>query len=198
MEKQRNIFSIYVYGNIHISLIAAFCFYLYNQRLDQAFIIFFATFFYYNLCNIIYIKDYSKTIHNQRLTWVSKHLTEIIFASIGASIMGVFISIKLYESQQFTFNFPALLASLFFSIIYFFIRHTPILKNVIIGIVWLLVMRIWTHWDLSYFDLFLFLYLACISILYDKTKNQLKKVLIDCLIILPFLFYAVSLRYFLF
>lgn len=163
------------------------CFYLYNHRLEQAFVIMFSTFFYYNLCNIIYVKDYSLTLNNSRLSWVSTHLTEIIFASIGAFVIGSFLGIKLLESNQYKIEYLTFIACSFLSTGYFFIRNTPFLKNIVIGLVWVLVLHIWTIWDTSYFNLFIIVYLTLISIWYDKTKDQVKKAIIDSLIPIPFL-----------
>ena len=190
---------IYVYGNFHIASIAAICFYLYNGRLNQAIIIFLASFSYYNLCGIISVKNYSNTLLDKRLFWISKHLTEIIFMMVGSAVLAIFYWMKLYETRQYRIDYIPLIISLVLCILYLFLRHIPILKNLLIGIVWILIMHIWDNWDFSFLDLFLLIYLTCISLWYDQTSSQFKSAFIDILIILPFLIYSIAERcYFLY
>ncbi len=187
MEKLNKIAKIYVYGNIHIALIAALCFYLYNQQGSQAILIFLATWSYYNFCNIIHVTDYQKAMHDERLKWISENLTEVIFATIGSIALGSFLWIKNIENSDTHLDYIVLISLSLFGLDYFFIRHIPYLKNLVISIVWILVMHLWSRWDNCYIDFILFIYLMFISIYYDSATSQLKKALIDCLIILPFL-----------
>lgn len=193
----KKLVEIYLYGNFHIALIAAICFYLYNQRTQQAIIIFLGTFSYYNLCGILSVKNYSNTLHNERLFWISKFLTELIFMIFASSTLAIFLWIKLYESNQYIIDTIPLILSLLLSVSYLFLRSIPLLKNLIIGIVWILVMHIWVNWDFSLLDLFLFIYLVFISLWYDSTRNQVKRAFIDILIILPFLIYILLERWYL-
>lgn len=183
---------IYIYGNFHIALIAALCFYLYNRRFNQAAIIFLATLSYYNFCSIINVKNYSITENNKRLYWISKFLTEIIFLGVASSVLAIFLWIKLYESNHYRIDKIAFVLSLAFCLLYLFVRQVPILKNLLIGVVWIMVMHIWVNWNYSFLDLFLILYLTSISIWYDRTSSQFKKALIDILIIVPFLIYSIA------
>ena len=189
MEKLKKIAKIYVYGNIHIALIAALCFYLYNQQGSQAILIFLASWSYYNFCNIIHVTDYQKAMHDERLKWISENLTEVIFATIGSIAIGSFLWIKNIENSDTHLDYITLTCLGLFGLDYFFLRHIPYLKNLVIALVWILVMHLWSRWDPSPLDIFLFIYLLLISIFYDRTSSQLKKALIDCLIILPFLAY---------
>jgi hypothetical protein len=183
----KRFFEIYVYGNFHIALIAAVCFYLYNERLNQSIIVFLATFFYYNFCGIVSIKNYSMILDNERLMWISKHLTEIIFMCIAAFVLAIFLWIKLFEINSYRLDYLSLIISSALCFIYFFIRRISILKNIIIAIVWILVLHIWSNRDYSFIDLFLLFYLTILSIWYDRATSQTKRALIDILIIAPFL-----------
>ncbi len=196
MEMLKKIAKIYVYGNIHIALIAALCFYFYNQQGSQAILIFLASWSYYNFCNIIYVTDYQKAMHDERLTWVSKNLTEVIFSTIGSIALGIFLWLKNIENSDTHLDYITLTCLGLFGLDYFFIRHIPYLKNLVIALVWILVMHLWSRWEPSPLDIFLFIYLLLISIFYDRTSSQLKKALIDCLIILPFLVYYCKYLYF--
>ena len=178
---------IYVYGNMHIALIAGLCFYLYNQQDSQAILIFLASWSYYNFCNIIHVTDYQKAMHDERLKWISENLTEVIFATIGSIALGSFLWIKNIENSYTHLDYIVLISLSLFGLDYFFIRHIPYLKNLVISIVWILVMHLWSRWNNCYIDFILFIYLMFISIYYDSATSQLKKALIDCLIILPFL-----------
>ena len=66
-------------------------------------------------------------------------------------------------------------------------HHFKYVKNFTIACTWILTMHLWQNRDASWVDVFLILFITCVSIRYDKTESILKKALIDSLIILPFL-----------
>jgi ABC-type multidrug transport system fused ATPase/permease subunit len=100
------------------------------------------------------------------------------------------------DTNQYIVDYIPLSVSICLCLGYLFARKISILKNGIIGLVWILVLHIWVNWDFSYLDLFLFCYLTFISIWYDKTRSQLKKAVIDSLIILPFIMYYIAEQYY--
>ncbi|MFN6349150.1 MAG: hypothetical protein ACK4VL_04405 [Chitinophagales bacterium] len=195
LEIFKKIVRVYVFGNIHISIIAGACFYFYNNRIDQAIIVLLTTFFYYNFCSIIYMKDYDITIKNDRLAWVSNNLTEVIVAMMGVLVVGVFLWIKCLESKTGLIDLIPFVSSIALCFGYFFIRHISILKNIVIASVWILVMHIWKNWEASLMDIFLLVYLTFVSISYDRTRHHLKKLIIDTLIVIPFLGYFLAVKY---
>jgi hypothetical protein len=195
MDLLKKMARIYVYGNVHIALIAGLSFYFYNHEFNHASLIFLATWSYYNFCNIIHVTDYQKALQNERLTWVSKNLTEVIFITIGSIALMSFLWLKNMEHSVAHLDYIALASIILFGLDYFFIRHIPYLKNLVIALVWVLVMHLWSHWDTRPLDVFLLIYLLFISIYYDRTSSQLKKALIDCLIILPFYIYFLAEKF---
>jgi hypothetical protein len=195
MDLLKKMARIYVYGNVHIALIAGLSFYFYNHEFNHASLIFLATWSYYNFCNIIHVTDYQKALQNERLTWVSKNLTEVIFITIGSIALMSFLWLKNMEHSVARLDYIALASISLFGLDYFFIRHIPYLKNLVIALVWVLVMHLWSHWDTRPLDVFLLIYLLFISIYYDRTSSQLKKALIDCLIILPFWIYFLAEKF---
>jgi len=182
-----NLLKTYLYGNIHIAFIASVCFFLYNWRLKQALIVGLCTFFYYNLCSISYIKNYEVTTNNERLAWVSRHLTELIFAMIGSAVFILFFITRSNYYIKSTVDAIAVCGCFSLCLTYFYLRHFKYVKNFTIACTWILTMHLWQNRDASWVDVFLILFITCVSIRYDKTESILKKALIDSLIILPFL-----------
>ncbi len=179
----------YFYGNIHISIIAGSCYYLYNRHWKHSIIVMLCTFFYYNFCSIIYVKDYDLAKKVKRLAWVSLNLTELLI-TIGSALIIIGLLMSKYEPFfHERLDYKVVASCLILCIIYFKLRHTKFIKNILIAVVWILVMHLWEKWDMSYFDGFLFCFLFLISFMYDKSTNEYRKIALDTSILMPFMLY---------
>lgn len=162
-------------------------YYLLNSQFQISVLLFLFTLIYYNFCGILSVKNYQYAMQNSRLSWISRHLTEILFVNMGLGIVAMLIFYKLYNLGNIDRFDTYLFICILLSSIYIFTRHIPILKNIIIACVWTLAMHIGSSKEFTYLDIFIWTYLLALSIWYDRTVSQIKKALIDCLIVVPFL-----------
>lgn len=176
---------IYIYGNIHISIIGAIAFYQINMthssRIEESVMVAMMIFIYYNLSQIISIKKYENIKGNSELEWTNRNMTEIIFAML----FSLFSFLVLYYPLCDRSNLLSLIEIVFIGTIYFFLKKIPILKNLLIGVAWAMMLRIFDHYHLPS-DFYLALYFSVISFFYDKVLKIEYKFSLDLLILIPF------------
>lgn len=180
-------FRTYIYGSVHIALIGGFAYYLIHFSeifiIEKSTLIGCMIFFYYSLSQLICIRDYEKIKGNEELEWVNRNMTEIVFA-MGFSL--VFICMIYFQLKTWIgIKDIIILCAIGFS--YFFIKHIPIIRNLVIGLAWYWVLCINTEAKPEHIILYT-LYFSFISYIYDRVFKIQFKFLVDLLILLPFIF----------
>jgi len=190
-----SLYEIYLYGSVHIACVAFLIYYLYHYQCNDAFweaaVFGGGTFVYYNLSRIVRIRNYEEIQGNEHLMWVSKNLTELIFA-LGATL----ISMILLSKRVNLLNvFPVYTCCLI--IVYPFVRRIPFVKNMIISFVWVMCI-FWGNGREARISLIvlIFLYFLFLSLLYDRKDKPENKgtelrylFWVDLLLILPFIIF---------
>lgn len=180
--------NISVYGNVHISIIGAFMFYKLHASLDNAVqysVIFSAMIFiYYSLSQIISVRNFEDINGSNELTWVNKNLTEIIFASGFVSTIFLYLVHRYIGILAF---FSEVYLVLALGILYFFVKKYLGLKNLMIGLTWILALSMFQSQEQGV-NWYYGLYISGISFIYDKVKDIRGKWLIDTALLLPLAF----------
>ncbi len=161
MSLFKRVFVSYLFASIHLSFVGFLFGYLNALSLKASFHISVSIFIVYNLMRILKIQDFEKIQTNPHLLWVSKNLTELVFALFFA-IVYWFIGISEIKNL-FLWAFLALL-----SLIYIRARSIFLIKNIIIGLVWALIPWVYSNAFSIIWTLFLFFYITWLSIIYDE------------------------------
>lgn len=172
------IINSFIFSAIHISIIAGIygLFVSENHNPIITFSLnFLTTFIYYNFSRILQIKEYSKLKESAHLSWISKNLTELIFA-IGFSILLILVLTKFNFFFNYTFG-------IILALCYILFRKVPLIKNGIIGFSWALLPYFFSTKSIHVLDpLFLFnlLFFSYLSFWYDLkdiNENQIYKLI---------------------
>jgi len=161
----KSIVEAYLYSSLHIAIIAGLSFYCLNiGHIDNHLTSFMVTclvFIYYNLSRIYRVKNFESIQNNRHLLWVSKNLTELVFA-LGFSSLFVF-----FLGRKLPISFEDIIWLIFLGIIYLFIRENPFIKNIVIAKSWTVLFGI-----LGLESDFLFAYILALSIWYDFKDDK--------------------------
>ena len=161
----RSIVEAYLYSSLHVALIAGLSFYCLNAgHIDSRIASILVTclvFIYYNLSRIYRVKNFESIQNNRHLLWVSKNLTELLFA-LGFSFLCLFIL-----GWKLSVSFTTIAWLIFLGAIYLFIRENPFLKNIVIAKAWTIMFGI-----LGLESDFLFAYILAMSIWYDFKDDK--------------------------
>jgi hypothetical protein len=164
----------YFYSSAHISIVGAIFFIgtqasIHSTVWFQALMVMGAIFCVYNLMRITRVHDFEAIQNNSHLTWVSSHLTELIFAILG------FVSLILCTMPLVHFNrtngYLMILV-----VLYLFGRKVLFLKNSIIALCWGYVPFVFDKqfsFSLMCFYTLFFLWLSIWYDLKDPFENKL-------------------------
>jgi hypothetical protein len=161
----KRVFVSYLFASIHLSFVGFLFGYLNALSLKASFHISVSIFIVYNLMRILKIQDFEKIQANRHLLWISKNLTEIVFALVFAILYWV-IGISEIENK-FLWAFLALLC-----IVYVRARSIFLIKNVIIGLVWALIPWVYSNQISVLWAGFFFIYITWLSIIYDEKDAE--------------------------
>jgi hypothetical protein len=161
----KRVFVSYLFASIHLSFVGFLFGYLNGFSFKASFHISVSIFIVYNLMRILKIQDFEKIQSNPHLLWISKNLTELVFALFFA-IVYWFIGISEIKNL-FLWAFLALL-----SLVYIRARSIFLIKNVIIGLVWALIPCVYSNAFSIIWTLFLFFYITWLSIIYDEKDAE--------------------------
>jgi hypothetical protein len=161
----KSTFVSYLFASIHLSIIGFLYGYLHPLSFKASFHISVSVFIAYNFMRILKIQDFEKIQANRHLLWISKNLTEIVFALVFAILYWV-IGISEIENK-FLWGFLALL-----SIVYVRARSIFVIKNVIIGLVWALIPWVYSNQISVLWTGFFFIYITWLSIIYDEKDAE--------------------------
>ena len=162
----KRIFVSYLFASIHLSVIGFLFGALLNLSLKASFHISVSIFIVYNLMRILKIQDFEKIQTNPHLLWISKNLTELVFALFFALVYW-FIGISEIKNL-YLWAFLALL-----SLVYIRARSIFLIKNIIIGLVWALIPCVYSYQVSIIWTLFLFFYITWLSIIYDEKDTAI-------------------------
>lgn len=189
MQVLKRLFRIYVYGSIHIALVGGLAFYL-NQTpyskefiIEKSSIVILMVFFYYNLSQLICIKDFQKIQGSEELEWVNRNMTEIVFA-MGFSI--ILLSLFYIKYQSIFIIHSELIYIGILGFIYFFIKRIPIIRNLLIGFSWYWMISLFGNPIIRVDGFYFFIHFYIISYIYDRMTKIHHKFIADSLILLPF------------
>ena len=161
----KRVFVSYLFASIHLSFVGFLFGYLNGFSFKASFHISVSIFIVYNLMRILKIQDFEKIQANRHLLWISKNLTEIVFALVFAILYWV-IGISEIENK-FLWAFLALLC-----IVYVRARSIFLIKNVIIGLVWALIPWVYSNQISVLWAGFFFIYITWLSIIYDEKDAE--------------------------
>jgi hypothetical protein len=161
----RSIVEAYLYSSVHVALIAGLSFYCLNSgHIDSRIASILVTclvFIYYNLSRIYRVKNFESIQNNRHLLWISKNLTELLFA-LGFSFLCLF-----FLGRKLGVSFTTIAWLIFLGGIYLFIRENPFIKNIVIAKAWTVMFGI-----LGLESDFLFAYILAMSIWYDFKDDK--------------------------
>jgi hypothetical protein len=161
----KRVFVSYLFASIHLSFVGFLFGYLNGFSFKASFHISVSIFIVYNLMRILKIQDFEKIQSNPHLLWISKNLTELVFALFFA-IVYWFIGISEIKNL-FLWAFLALLC-----IVYVRARSIFLIKNVIIGLVWALIPWVYSNQISVLWAGFFFIYITWLSIIYDEKDAE--------------------------